>query len=270
MKTVTLKPPLQAGSKAGFTLIEILVVIAIISLLAAILFPVFGLARENARRNSCQSNLKQIGLGLMQYTQDFDEYFPCGSTGFGDGWAGQIFPYVRSRQLFICPCDSKRSPSVNNSVYQCSYFMNRGLNTPVSGGVSPKVLTVLTAASITVFAGEVYQGVMTGGTTTYPVDINSPRGDGNFVPNYATSYRTGVMGNRPAFQNGVTYEETAHFNGSNFLACDGHVKWFRPSAISSGYNANLATNTQTSNFAAGTQSMKDGSGNIFALTFSAT
>src|ERR1043166_4666487 len=57
----------------GFTLIELLVVISIIALLAAILFPVFSKARENARRASCQSNLKQIGLGILQYAQDSDE-----------------------------------------------------------------------------------------------------------------------------------------------------------------------------------------------------
>jgi len=66
--------PYAKGS--GFTLIELLVVIAIISILAAILFPVFARARENARRASCMSNLKQISLGFMQYTQDYDEKFP--------------------------------------------------------------------------------------------------------------------------------------------------------------------------------------------------
>lgn len=66
-----------AKQRFGFTLIELLVVIAIIAILAAILFPVFARARENARRTSCLSNLKQIGLGVMQYTQDYDErYMP--------------------------------------------------------------------------------------------------------------------------------------------------------------------------------------------------
>jgi len=66
----------ESGRGAGFTLIELLVVIAIIAILAAILFPVFARARENARKSTCQSNLKQIGLAFMQYAQDFDEMLP--------------------------------------------------------------------------------------------------------------------------------------------------------------------------------------------------
>ena len=66
--------------KRGFTLIELLVVIAIIAILAAILFPVFARARENARRASCQSNMKNVALGFKQYIQDYDELYPRASN----------------------------------------------------------------------------------------------------------------------------------------------------------------------------------------------
>src|SRR2546423_6076610 len=86
--------------RPGFTLIELLVVIAIIAILAAILFPVFAKARENARKTSCLSNLKQMGLGLMQYSQDYDECMPKGaSNNRGNGWGGPVFPYVKSAQV---------------------------------------------------------------------------------------------------------------------------------------------------------------------------
>lgn len=106
-------------TRSGFTLIELLVVIAIIAILAAILFPVFGRARENGRRASCQSNLKQMGLGLMQYAQDNNERVPvaCADIGpAGDGttdgqcvagrdvvWMSAIQPYVKSTEIFTCP-----------------------------------------------------------------------------------------------------------------------------------------------------------------------
>lgn len=67
----------------GFTLIELLVVIAIIAILAAILFPVFARAREKARQTSCLSNLKQLALGVLMYTQDYDEILP---TADCQGW----------------------------------------------------------------------------------------------------------------------------------------------------------------------------------------
>src|ERR1043165_2296074 len=75
-------------ARSGFTLVELLVVIAIIALLSAILFPVFSRARENARRSSCQSNLKQLGLGILQYTQDYDEKFPQHNNLEGISLAG--------------------------------------------------------------------------------------------------------------------------------------------------------------------------------------
>ncbi len=93
--------------RRAFTLIELLVVIAIIAILAAILFPVFAKAREKARQSSCSSNLKQLGVALMQYVQDYDEKLVdhCGQTS-ANCWAVSIYPYVKNAQLWGCPSAS--------------------------------------------------------------------------------------------------------------------------------------------------------------------
>lgn len=88
--------------RRGFTLIELLVVIAIIAILAAILFPVFAKAREKARQSSCLSNVKQLELGLLQYSQDYDEML-CRSYFGSIAWPVVLQPYIKSTQIFKCP-----------------------------------------------------------------------------------------------------------------------------------------------------------------------
>ena len=90
-----------------FTLIELLGRHAIIAILAAFLFPLFASAREKARQTSCLSNLKQLGLGVTMYCQDYDEIMPINGPHGGDittkWWSGRIYPYVKNAQLYRCP-----------------------------------------------------------------------------------------------------------------------------------------------------------------------
>jgi prepilin-type N-terminal cleavage/methylation domain-containing protein/prepilin-type processing-associated H-X9-DG protein len=139
-------------AQRGFTLIELLVVIAIIAILAAILFPVFARARENARRASCQSNMKQLGLGIMQYTQDYDGIYPFPNMSEPAqnlylNWPTIIQPYVKSRQLFKCPSDSTNNGS--------SYIMNNWFAPSGSTGGSGRTEAIIQSAStlVTVMEG---------------------------------------------------------------------------------------------------------------------
>jgi len=112
-------------TKTGFTLIELLVVIAIIAILAAILFPVFAKVREKARQTSCASNMRQLGLGVLQYIQDYDEKFPAvwdnrSNIGAGEkdiNWAQEIYPYVNSIQVYVCPSNTSAAAVVTSGHY---------------------------------------------------------------------------------------------------------------------------------------------------------
>jgi prepilin-type N-terminal cleavage/methylation domain-containing protein/prepilin-type processing-associated H-X9-DG protein len=200
----------------GFTLIELLVVIAIISVLAAILFPVFARARENARRASCQSNLKQISLGIMMYAQDYDETYPLGGTaevidGAGDKvrWRLLVQPYVKSTQIFQCPSMEVRLDQGFPSSYGCNY--DPGDITSVSGTAianlmgfgSSKTLAAVNNAAGTILIGERLN-------QDWPA---SPSNTVNY-PSIAAGDRNNAVGQ-------------VHFDGSNFAFADGHVKWLK-------------------------------------------
>jgi prepilin-type N-terminal cleavage/methylation domain-containing protein/prepilin-type processing-associated H-X9-DG protein len=216
-------------SVTGFTLIELLVVIAIIALLAAILFPVFARARENARKASCLSNLKQLGLGFTQYLQDYDGRFPGAAQyqkwGNGGHWVagtngqsltdgsgnytpgqtvdtanGAIFPYVKSTQIFICPSNKDARQKL------LSYTMNCAINGAMDASITESSSIIL-------------------------LDDEASNNDGYF---YAV--------NNP---NSTDQMTKIHNGGGNLLFCDGHAKFYQFDAFPVN-NANGVLKSRTS------------------------
>jgi prepilin-type N-terminal cleavage/methylation domain-containing protein/prepilin-type processing-associated H-X9-DG protein len=266
-------------SRIGFTLIELLVVIAIIAILAAILFPVFAKAREKARQISCLSNEKQLGLGLLQYSQDNDELLPSyqGNPALNlPGWAGAIFPYVKSVGVYACPDDSSKTgnPALNRCsyAYNGDFFYSFGTTKPVNPAQ-------LNAAALTVLLAEVGSGGMLPNNGDY-----SPYGDGTSSPGNTYDgtnnggWRTGPLGGRAFGVAAAIDTSPRHTNGSNFLAADGHAKYLVGARVSSGQTcfsysdagANHAQGGDNAACASGTNIMQDGSGNPVTMTFSIT
>jgi prepilin-type N-terminal cleavage/methylation domain-containing protein/prepilin-type processing-associated H-X9-DG protein len=226
----------------GFTLIELLVVIAIIAILAAILFPVFGRARENARRSSCQSNMKQIGLGFAQYTQDYDEKFPMGLANGGSspdseghfGWAMALQPYLKSAQIFQCPSETT-APANNGEQGFSDYWVNRnicGWNAvdTISGvGLSQSAIT---ATALVCLMGD--------GSKDDTTSIASGTCD---KPGWGKYMRNGVQ---PVVTTATAANWTMrHLDGANFAFADGHVKWLKPGKISDNATTGMSMNIAT-------------------------
>lgn len=156
---------MKAVGRNAFTLIELLVVVAILSLLAAILLPVLGRARENARRSSCASNFRQLGLGLVQYAQDYDETLPPfsynGYFGYdgGDGarWADLIFPYLKNSQVFDCPSAEPKMTLLSGGKYFDPAKYTCSIVTPSSSapiGVAGRKLAEIEESSTTLMLVE--------------------------------------------------------------------------------------------------------------------
>ncbi len=183
--------------KQGFTLIELLVVIAIIAILAAILFPVFQKVRENARRTACLSNMKQIGLALVQYNQDADEKMPPGVDvyGRGIGWAGQVYTYVKSVAAFQCPDDSTHGAYATSYGLNSSFAIASTTVPPTAGAPDGRALSAFVSPSKTVMLFEVAGS----GQGTQAYNITSQAG----IP--------AENGNTPA----GGYTDAAHGNADN-------------------------------------------------------
>ena len=225
MQTLICRKSASHRVSRAFTLIELLVVIAIIALLAAILFPVFARARENARRASCQSNLKQIGLGFAQYVQDYDERYPLADPGNTNVTPGEavgstnywttLQPYLKSTQILSCPSDST-TPVTNPSYVASANIV--GFSCDISQNAACAALPYRPVHS---------SEIATSSRTVLAMDYrhnDSPRvlsGNSNSIA-YCLN---------PS--NGVFYEPfVRHLEGANWLMCDGHVKWYKPTQIS--------------------------------------
>jgi prepilin-type N-terminal cleavage/methylation domain-containing protein/prepilin-type processing-associated H-X9-DG protein len=200
-----------ARGRCGFTLIELLVVIAIIAVLASILFPVFARARAKARQATCLSNLRQIGLAMTMYVQDFDGVAPyhliaVGGTSTYYSYLSVLSPYMRNSGILVCP--ERRDIDYDGPTdTTIAYAYNRDLNgyclDAVEDGSSVLLVMDGVQVSCSYSAGDTFRD--TDGTT-YTEDPND-----------------GESPNRIIF--------SRHNSGGNGVFVDGHAKWLKASHV---------------------------------------
>jgi len=238
----------QTHHRRGFTLVELLVVIAIIAILAAILFPVFARAREQARKASCQSNLKQIGLAIAMYVQDYDETYPMAymaysasnpdwygtTTASSAHWYTILQPYVKNKQLFVCPTAGIIESGPGTRQYSGGYGWNIcgtkytgtsdgkgngfGYNAGTVQSETPsgsfvKLAEVQEASNTVIVADPPSNGYASNGRYFYP----SSTGGRGFLPV--------LHGGKVGPFTGGTVTVSSYEGGGNYLFADGHVKF---------------------------------------------
>ena len=189
----------------AFTWIEIAVILSVLGIIAAILWPALPRNYPVPKRAICQSNLKQIGLAFHQYVQDYDEKFPqvasSGTTGQAYGWADALQPYLKSTQVYQCPAEPtplQSTPDPTQAGYT-DYWFNSNLS-----GVPEKKLN---AEALTILSGDGNTGK--GGTDACYAKSHLP-----------SAWRTDQKS--PVWR---------HPDGANYLFADGHVKQLKPDKV---------------------------------------
>jgi len=244
--------------RKAFTLIELLVVIAIIAILAAILFPVFAAAREKARQVTCASNLKQIGLGLAQYYQDYDEvllvvdpyaggnpnayqagptdpwnnepnYWIGGRPNHCQVWADFVYPYIKSTGVFLCP-DLNPQFTIDNPPLSYAYNVYLSFSAPNTGAYwganttqTPMNISKINSPSNVL---QVSESAFAGVPYLAPEpNANGGSYEGIALPNNSqgdiAANQVGRCGLCTATTNYARHSQV----GVNVLYCDGHVKY---------------------------------------------
>ena len=227
---------LQATS-GGWKPLQGLVAVAAFSILVALLWTHFNPSPQSL----CASNMRQLGLALTQYTQDNDQSFPPRFFEGPQGWAGRIYPYIKTAAPYKC---SKDTTLAHGSAVPVSYGINSNLVSPLPALKDPASTVLLFEVS----GAQVEINKIDEDTHNFkappPSKIISPCGQGLPTANGGdpfgpwggggqVSYATGDLGGRGKL-NGNAGSSPRHDRGSNFLGGDGHVTYLLPGQVSSG------------------------------------
>lgn len=226
----------KSRRQCGFTLIEVLVVVAIIAILAAILLPVFSRARESARRASCQSNMKQLSLAFQHYTQDYDGHYPAlvapdsvdasqaPPYTYPFGWADALYPYTNTTQLLQCPSEPNDADPDPEKAGFSDYWYNGSFSKNPFVTAQGIAEAQVTQPSLTFLLGDGVTGLASQGQNG-SLDMDGV--GGKPLPYCPNKPLTIVKMPLDPVVARVDADGGAqrHLEGANYAYADGHVKW---------------------------------------------